>query len=85
VKDLQHQFSATYKNGWAKITPRATAPAKAKAAPKADTKAKAPTGIAAFPADRPQRTRQYAFPEIDEPAFHYKNPVSGRMPPIFLP
>lgn len=82
VKDLQHQFSATYRNGWAKIAPRA---ANVKAAPKADTKAKAPTGLAAFPPDRPQRTRQYPFPEILEPAFHYKNPVSGRVPPVYLP
>lgn len=82
VKDLQHQFSATYRNGWAKIVPRAT---NLKAAPKADAKAKAPTGLAAFPPDRPQRTRQYPFPEIMEPAFHYKNPVSGRVPPVYLP
>ena len=38
-----------------------------------------------FPADRPIRSRQYAFPEIVEPAFHYKNPVSGRMPKELLP
>jgi hypothetical protein len=90
VKDLQHQFSARYKDGWAKIAPRATpaantkAPAAPKAAPKGDGKAKG-GGLAAFPPDRPQRTRQYPFPEIDEPAFHYKNPVSGRVPPIYLP
>jgi hypothetical protein len=35
--------------------------------------------------DRPIRARQYAFPEITEPAFHYKNPVSGRMPKDLLP
>ncbi len=33
-----------------------------------------------FPADRKIRARQYAFPEIVEPAFHYANPVSGRPP-----
>jgi hypothetical protein len=38
-----------------------------------------------FPPDRPIRSKQYAFPEIVEPAFHYKNPVTGRMPPEFLP
>ena len=34
--------------------------------------------------DRPIRSRQYAFPEIIEPAFHYRNPVSGRMPKELL-
>jgi hypothetical protein len=38
-----------------------------------------------FPPDRPIRSRQYAFPEIDEPAFHYRNPVSGRVPARLLP
>jgi hypothetical protein len=38
-----------------------------------------------FPPDRPIRARQYAFPEIVEPAFHYRNPVSGRMPAELLP
>jgi hypothetical protein len=33
-----------------------------------------------FPPDRRIRARQYAFPEIVEPAFHYANPVSGRPP-----
>jgi hypothetical protein len=38
-----------------------------------------------MPADYPIRARQYVFPEIDEPAFHYKNPVTGRMPAQLLP
>jgi hypothetical protein len=38
-----------------------------------------------MPPDRPIRARQYAFPEITEPAFHYRNPVSGRMPRELLP
>lgn len=37
-----------------------------------------------FPPDRPIRARQYAFPEIVEPAFHYVNPVSGRRPQELL-
>ena len=41
--------------------------------------------IKEFPPDKPIRARQYAFPEIVEPAFHYKNPVSGRMPKELLP
>jgi len=112
VKDLQHQFNANYRNGWAKITPRAArgaappagarpgGPPPAAAAGATAAGAASPTapaapagvargaaapggrggGLAAFPPDRPQRSRQYPFPEIVEPAFHYKNPVSGRMP-----
>jgi len=38
-----------------------------------------------MPPDRPIRARQYAFPEIVEPAFHYRNPVTGRMPKELLP
>jgi len=38
-----------------------------------------------IPPDRKIRARQYAFPEITEPAFHYKNPVTGRMPADLLP
>ena len=38
-----------------------------------------------IPPDRKIRARQYAFPKITEPAFHYKNPVSGRMPADLLP
>ena len=38
-----------------------------------------------YPPDRPIRARQYAFPEITEPAFHYVNPVSGRPPKELLP
>jgi hypothetical protein len=41
--------------------------------------------VTEFPPDRPIRSRQYAFPEIDEPAFHYTNPVTGRLPARFLP
>jgi hypothetical protein len=41
--------------------------------------------VTEFPPDRPIRARQYAFPQIVEPAFHYKNPVSGRMPAELLP
>jgi hypothetical protein len=33
-----------------------------------------------FPPDRPIRSKQDVFPQIVEPAFHYKNPVTGRMP-----
>lgn len=35
-----------------------------------------------FPPDRPIRARQYAFPDIVEPAFHYVSP--GRRPQELL-
>lgn len=38
-----------------------------------------------YPPDRRIRARQYAFPEITEPAFHYVNPVSGRPPKEMMP
>jgi hypothetical protein len=41
--------------------------------------------VTEMPPDRKIRSRQYAFPEITEPAFHYRNPVSGRMPLELLP
>ena len=78
-KDLQHAFSATAKDGWHKIQVR---PARA-----TNTKDKSgqPVGVAAqFPPDLPERTEQYAFPEVAEPSYHYVNPVSGRKPPVLL-
>ncbi|MEP7355128.1 MAG: nuclear transport factor 2 family protein [Acidobacteriota bacterium] len=96
VQDLHHHYNATYKNGWAKLAVRGAAPA-APAKPTAATptqaqlaaaKAKAPARpslASQLPPDHPIRARQYVFPEIDEPAFHYRNPVSGRMPKQLLP
>ncbi len=78
-KDLQHAFSATDKDGWAKVAPRRAAPAKATKAPPATNRV-----AAALPPDLPERTEQYAFPEVAEPSYHYVNPVSGRKPPILL-
>ncbi len=86
-KDLQHAFSATQKDGWAKIAaPRAAAPKPANntKAPVTNAKAKQPTVAQQFPPDLPERTEQYAFPEVAEPSYHYVNPVSGRKPPVLL-
>ncbi|MEI9814444.1 MAG: nuclear transport factor 2 family protein [Acidobacteriota bacterium] len=80
-KDLQHAFSATQKDGWAKVAPPRAAPAPATAN---STKAKQPTVAAQFPPDLPERTEQYAYPQVAEPSYHYVNPVSGRKPPILL-
>jgi hypothetical protein len=78
IQDLHHIFNASYRNGWAKFT--------AVAAPNTVGSARGGSSLAAQnPPDRPIRSRQYAFPEIDEPAFHYKNPVTGRMPRELLP
>ena len=65
--------------------PRPQARANTKA-PAANTKARSqPAGVAAaFPPDLPERTEQYAFPQVAEPSYHYVNPVSGRKPPILL-
>jgi hypothetical protein len=39
-----------------------------------------------FPPDRPLRGSIAApFPNVHDVPFHYKNPVSGRVPPVLLP
>ena len=76
IQDLHHIFSASYRNGWGKMPVRQGTVGSAAAAPRV---------LQDMAPDRPIRSRQYAFPEIVEPAFHYKNPVSGRMPNEFLP
>jgi hypothetical protein len=75
IQDLHHIFSASYRNGWGKMPARQGTVGSAAAAPRV---------LQDMTPDRPIRSRQYAFPEIVEPAFHYKNPVSGRMPKEFL-
>jgi len=75
IQDLHHIFSASYRNGWGKMPVRQGTVGSAAAAPRV---------LQDMTPDRPIRSRQYAFPEIVEPAFHYKNPVSGRMPEEFL-
>jgi hypothetical protein len=91
-QDLHHHFNASYRNGWAKFAAQG-APA-AQAPKPAATKGPAPAAPKARPIvsltdqiapDWPIRARQYTFPVIDEPAFHYKNPVSGRAPKELLP
>jgi hypothetical protein len=97
VQDLHHIFSASYRNGWARVG----AAARVKSQPgQPQTERDVPGGgiqqglggavapsrfSAEFPPDRPIRSKQYAFPQIVEPAFHYKNPVTGRLPPELLP
>jgi hypothetical protein len=97
VQELYHAFNASYRNGWARVGPVARANAAAGAAKTGREAvgggitqglggAASGSKIATeMPPDRPIRVRQYAFPEIVEPPFHYRNPVSGRMPPELLP
>ena len=101
IQDLHHLFNASYRNGWARVGAAAIAARASAAPSGGQTTGRNVTGGGitqglggASPArsfasqmapDRPIRARQYAFPEITEPAFHYKNPVSGRMPKDLLP
>ena len=96
-QDLHHTFNASYRNGWARVGAAAAAAAPAnRPATGREVRgggitqglggAASPNRFAAeMPPDRPIRARQYTFPEISEIAFHYKNPVSGRMPKELLP
>ena len=95
-QDLHHLFNASYRNGWARVGPQAATAAASRSANGREVRgggitqglggAASPNRFAQeMPPDRPIRSRQYTFPEISNPAFHYKNPVSGRMPKELLP
>jgi hypothetical protein len=95
IQELYHAFNASYRNGWARVGPVARALA-GQGKPGREAVgggitqglggAKGGTNVATeMPPDHPIKVRQYAFPEIVEPPFHYKNPVSGRPPPELLP
>lgn len=95
VQDLHHLFNASYRNGWARVgdvtslrTSRPDNPRNVRGGGIRQGLGGAASGsriASEMPPDRPIRAKQYAFPEIVEPAFHYRNPVSGRMPPELLP
>ena len=92
TQDLMHTFNVSYRDGWARtggITGFGKKPGQEKpprhvpgsGITRRPGGAKDPFEFSrGFPPDRPIRAKQYMFPEIAEPAFHYKNPVSGRMP-----
>jgi hypothetical protein len=70
--DLDYVWTAPSRGGWVRV--------------------KAPSGVPAvalateFPPDRPLRGPVVApFPQVATVPFHYKNPVSGRVPPLLLP
>jgi hypothetical protein len=71
--DLDYVWLASYHPGWGKVA-------------EGDSRRFAPTTPPALAPDRPLRGVQFApFPKIAETGFHYKNPVSGREPPLLLP
>lgn len=72
--DLDYVWTTGYTTGWAKVNPD-------------DARRFAPQPAFAkeFPPDRPLRGVTFApFPQIAPIGFHYRNPVSGREPPLLL-
>ena len=70
--DLDYVWTAPSRGGWVRVT----------------TPPQAPTVTMAteFPPDRPLRGSIAApFPKVQPMPFHYRNPVSGRVPPLLLP
>ncbi|MFO7324510.1 MAG: nuclear transport factor 2 family protein [Pseudomonadota bacterium] len=94
IQDLHHIFNASYRNGWARVGPFAGQLAGRAPSPRDERGGGIAQGLGGarggtrladeMPPDRPIRARQYSFPDISEPAFHYVNPVSGRKPEHFL-
>jgi ABC-type nitrate/sulfonate/bicarbonate transport system substrate-binding protein len=73
VMDLDYVWTTGYKAGWAGVKA-------------GDARAFAPATAFPYPPDGPLRGVAYApFPKIDTMAFHFRNPVSGRAPPVLLP
>src|SRR6478609_980096 len=95
IQDLHHLYNASYRNGWARVGPgvgqlkgRPPSPRDQRGGGITQGLGGAATPsrfVSEMPPDRPIRARQYAFPEITEPAFHYVNPVSGRVPANRMP
>jgi len=72
--DLDYIWTSNYDKGWARIDPAAAR----RYTPK-------PGALADYPPDRPLRGPDVApFPELAPMPFHYRNPVSGRVPPLLL-
>jgi len=70
--DLDYVWTAPSRGGWVHVKTPPTPPTVAMAKN--------------FPPDRPLRGPIVAtFPKVQPVPFHYKNPVSGRVPPILLP
>jgi hypothetical protein len=70
--DLDYIWTAPSRGGWVRVTTPPAAPQVAMAKE--------------FPPDRPLRgSIAPPFPKVHTVPFHYKNPVSSRMPPVLLP
>jgi hypothetical protein len=70
--DLDYTWTAPSHGGWVRVTTPQNAPAAAM--------------VREFPPDRPLRGPIVPpFPAVVAMPFHYKNPVSGRAPPLLLP
>ncbi|HEY7191180.1 MAG TPA: nuclear transport factor 2 family protein, partial [Vicinamibacterales bacterium] len=70
--DLDYIWTAPSHGGWVRVKTPPAAPQVAM--------------VKEFPPDRPLRGSIAApFPKVYDAAFHYKNPVSGRVPPVLLP
>jgi hypothetical protein len=70
--DLDYVWQAPSRGGWVKVTTPPAAPQVAL--------------VKEFPPDRPLRGSIAApFPKVHAMPFHYRNPVSGRVPPVLLP
>jgi hypothetical protein len=70
--DLDYVWQAPSRGGWVRVNESPAAP---------------PVALAKeFPPDRPLRGSIVApFPKVHTVPFHYRNPVSGRVPPVLLP
>jgi hypothetical protein len=69
--DLDYIWTAPSRGGWVRVTTPPTAPS---------------ISMKDLPADRPLRGSNAApFPKAHTVPFHYRNPVSGRVPPLLLP
>jgi hypothetical protein len=69
--DLDYIWTAPARGGWVRVTTPPTAPQ---------------VTMKEFPPDRPLRGSVAApFPKVHTVPFHYRNPVSGRVPPLLLP
>jgi hypothetical protein len=69
--DLDYVWQAPSRGGWVRVTTPPDAPVAL---------------LKEFPPDRPLRGPVAPpFPRIEAMPFHYRNPVSGRVPPLLLP
>ncbi|ADL01365.1 nuclear transport factor 2 family protein [Brevundimonas subvibrioides] len=72
--DLDYIWFSGYRDGWGRVDPAA-----------ARQFAPGPDVLADYPPDRPLRGPVFSpFPDAEPLPFHFRNPVSGREPPLLL-